>query len=234
MSLQQQLQHCDWNALEENLLRHGYAVVDDLLSDAECSLLLECYSDQACFRKTVNMARHNFGNGEYKYFSYPLPELVQQLRTGFYPPLAKIANQWSSLFAEPVCWTENHEEFLKHCQQSGQHKATPLMLKYTAGDYNRLHQDLYGEVYFPFQLILLLSDPGADFEGGNLVLVENYPRMQSRPHVPILQKGSAVIIPTQERPVPGARGWRRAKMRHGVSDIRRGERYTLGIIFHDA
>lgn len=224
----------DWSEIGNELLERGYSVIDGLCDRYECQQLLDCYSQDELFRKTVNMSRHNFGSGEYKYFSYPLPPTVQLLRECFYKPLAAIANDWSSLLKDDDRWPLEHHEFLTQCNSKGQLKPTPLMLKYSKGDYNRLHQDMYGEVYFPFQLIILLNEPEADFRGGELILVENYPRMQSRPHLPKLSKGSAVIVPTQARPIPGAKGWRKAKMRHGVTEIIGGERTTLGVIFHDA
>lgn len=234
MDFENRFSSLDWDALSSGLMERGYSVIDELFSDVECESLREQYDQAALFRKTVNMARHNFGNGEYKYFAYPLPELVQQIRFKFYAPLAKLANEWAKLFGDAQVWPDQHQSFLDQCARAGQSKATPLMLKYVKGDYNRLHQDLYGEVSFPFQVIILLSEPDVAFTGGDLILVENVPRLQSRPHLPKLKKGSAVIIPTQERPIPGVRGWRRAKMRHGVSELLTGERLTMGIIFHDA
>lgn len=234
MNFEKRFSNLDWDALSSGLLERGYGVIDELFSDSECENLREQYDQPKLFRKTVNMARHNFGNGEYKYFAYPLPKLVQQIRFNFYEPLAKLANEWAKLFGDAEVWPDQHQKFLDQCAREGQSKATPLMLKYIKGDYNRLHQDLYGDVFFPFQVIILLSEPEVVFSGGDLILVENTPRMQSRPHLPKLKKGSAVIVPTQERPIPGARGWRRAKMRHGVTELLAGERITLGIIFHDA
>jgi hypothetical protein len=224
----------DWDALNAGLLQRGYAVIDELFSGSECENMQQLYDQAALFRKTVNMAEHDFGNGEYKYFAYPLPELVQITRLKLYAPLAKLANEWAALFNDEQVWPDQHQSLLDHCARAGQTKATPLMLKYRKGDYNRLHQDVYAEVIFPFQVIVLLSEPEEAFSGGDLVLVENTPGMQSRAHSPKLKKGSAVIIPTQERPIPGARGWRRAKMRHGVTELLTGVRLTLGVIFHDA
>lgn len=234
MNFEESFSRLDWNTLSSELLERGYSVIDELLSDAECKSMCRQYDQPELFRKTVNMARHSFGRGEYKYFAYPLPELVGQIRFNFYQPLAKLANNWAALYGDAKIWPDQHQSFLEQCAGEGQSKATPLMLKYVKGDYNRLHQDLYGQVYFPFQVIILLSDPETAFSGGDLILVENVPRLQSRPHLPKLKKGSAVIVPTQERPIPGARGWRRAKMRHGVTELLAGERLTLGIIFHDA
>ena len=224
----------EWDSIEAQLLKRGFGVIDGLCSPAQCDDLVASYAIDKNIRKTVVMARHNFGRGEYKYFANPLPAVVQNLRQSLFPPLAQIANDWATKFNSTERWPESYSEFLQLCSEVGQTKPTPLMLRYREGDYNRLHQDIYGEVYFPFQVIVLLSDAGQDFVGGDLVLVENYPRMQSRPHVPKLQKGAAVIIPTKERPIPGARAWRKAQMRHGVSEIIQGERFTLGIIFHNA
>lgn len=234
MNLSENVDVLDWRLIGDELLKRGYSVIEGLCGEDDCRELLNFYLQEGLFRKTVNMSRHNFGSGEYKYFSYPLPDKVQLLRESFYSPLAAIANEWSALLEDDMRWPLAHSEFLNQCSSKGQIKPTPLMLQYNSGDYNRLHQDMYGEVYFPFQLIILLSDPTTDFRGGDLVLVENYPRMQSRPHLPKLAKGSAVILPTQLRPIPGARGWRKAKMRHGVTEILAGQRNTLGIIFHDA
>jgi len=224
----------DWGSIEGELLADGYSVLNGLCSPVECDELVASYDTNGQFRKTVIMGRQNFGKGEYKYFSYPLPSLIENLRKNLYTPLAYIANDWAEKFAISTRWPVGHEELLRGCAGAGQVKPTPLMLRYGPGDYNRMHQDMYGDVYFPFQVIVLLSEPQGDFEGGDLVLLENYPRMQSRPHVPKLAKGAAVIIPTKERPIAGVRGWRKAQMRHGVSEIRQGQRYTLGIIFHDA
>jgi hypothetical protein len=223
----------EWGLIETQLLARGFSVIEGLCSPAQCDELVAGYSVDQKFRKTVVMARHNFGSGEYKYFASPLPEIVQGLRQTLYQPLAQIANDWADKFAKAERWPASYDKFSERCKAAGQVKPTPLMLRYGPGDYNRLHQDIYGEVYFPFQVIVLLSEPQQDFVGGDLVLVENYPRLQSRAHVPKLEKGSAVIIPTRERPIPGARGWRQAQMRHGVSEIIDGQRFTLGIIFHD-
>jgi hypothetical protein len=223
----------EWDVIEEQLLARGFSVLEGLCSSLECDELIACYNHEETFRKTVVMARHNFGSGEYKYFASPLPSVVQNLRLGLYSPLAKIANDWAQKLAKAERWPASYSKFSERCKAAGQVKPTPLMLRYGPGDYNRLHQDIYGEVYFPFQVIVLLSEPQQDFVGGDLVLVENCPRQQSRPHVPTLRKGAAVIIPTRERPIPGARGWRQAQIRHGVSEIVSGQRITLGIIFHD-
>ncbi len=224
----------DWSSIENQLLCRGFSVIDELLSHTECDQLMASYKEDVQFRKTVVMDRHNFGQGEYRYFARPLPTLVNELRHALYPPLAIIANDWYKKLGRQERWPDAYQQFIKRCESVGQTKPTPLLLRYLVGDYNRLHQDIYGEVYFPFQVIILLSEKGKDFDGGDLVLVENYPRMQSRPHVAKLEKGTAVIIPTRERPIPGKRGWRQASVRHGVAEIIWGERMTLGIIFHDA
>ncbi|MFK7863888.1 MAG: 2OG-Fe(II) oxygenase [Pseudohongiellaceae bacterium] len=234
MSLTQKLSSLDWGIIRDQLQQRGYSVLEKVCDDKLCLELLESYQNEGLFRKTITMSRHSFGRGEYKYFSYPLPQTVQTLREIFYPPLAEIANRWSSLTGSADRWPVDHREFLNHCQACGQSKPTPLMLKYGEGDYNRLHQDIYGDVFFPFQIIVLLNEPDVDFTGGELILVENYPRLQSRPHLPKLSKGAVVIVPTSWRPIEGSRGWRRAKMRHGVSEVLSGQRHTLGIIFHDA
>lgn len=234
MGLSSRLNTIEWEPIQEQLFARGFSVIDKLCSRSECDELIAGYGADENFRKTVIMDRHNFGRGEYKYFASPLPKYVQELRHSLYSPLAIIANDWAEKLKRVGRWPQGHADFLHDCAAAGQIKPTPLMLLYGQGDYNRLHQDLYGEVYFPFQVIVLLSEPEQDFVGGDLVLTEHYPRMQSRPHVPKLAKGSAVIIPTKERPIPGVRGWRQAQMRHGVSEILQGQRFTLGIIFHDA
>ncbi len=224
----------DWNSIETELNNSGCAVLRGILTPTDCDEIAGMYGDDSHFRKRVVMARHGFGSGEYKYLRYPLPELVAELRTELYPGLAKIANRWNELMAEERRFPASHEEYLKECRAAGQREATPLVLKYGVGDYNCLHQDLYGDMVFPFQVAFLLSEPGRDFEGGEFVLVEQRPRMQSRPEVVPLRKGDAVAFPVHHRPVKGSRGYYRVNMRHGVSRIRRGQRFTMGIIFHDA
>jgi len=225
----------DWQALRDRLDDDGYAVTRPFLSSRECSRLRRQYSgDEARFRKTIDMARYNFGEGQYKYFDYPLPKLVATLRATFYRQLAPVANAWAERHGEAPAWPSSLEELTRHCHAEGQTRPTPLMLRYQSGGYNCLHQDLYGPIHFPLQVIVLLSQPGEDFEGGELVLVEQRPRMQSRPMVVPLRQGAAAIIPVRERPRKGVRGYHRAAWRHGVSRITSGERYTLGLIFHDA
>ena len=224
----------DWTAIETALDAHGCAVLRGLISRAECAELAALYSADERFRSRVVMARHGFGRGEYKYLAYPLPKLVAQSRADFYPPLAAIANRWSKALGDDVKFPARHASYLRLCHQAGQSKPTPLLLKYEAGDYNCLHQDLYGEHVFPLQIAVLLSEPGRDFEGGEFVLTEQRPRMQSRAEVVPLGQGDGVVFPVRHRPVQGARGIYRVNMRHGVSRVRVGHRMTLGLIFHDA
>jgi hypothetical protein len=224
----------DWTHAGEELDASGFALLPALLSPAECGALIAGYADDAQFRSRIVMARHNFGRGEYKYFSYPLPPLVATLREALYPPLAAIANRWSQALGAEPAFPATHAAFLERCHAAGQLRPTPLLLAYAAGDYNCLHQDLYGDHVFPLQVAVLLSEPGVDFDGGELVLAEQRPRMQSRVEVVPLQRGDAVVFPVRHRPVQGVRGPYRTTMRHGVSRIRRGHRHTLGVIFHDA
>jgi uncharacterized protein len=224
----------DWPAKVELLETQGFATTGTLLDHGECSAIVALYDEDSRFRSRVNMAQHNFGMGEYKYFDYPLPKPVQALRSAFYPKLARIANQWSKLLGEDATFPSSLPAWLKHCHDAGQTRPTPLLLKYGAGGYNCLHQDLYGDLAFPFQLTILLSAPRQDFAGGEFLLTEQRPRMQSRAHVVPLVQGEAVIFPVRHRPLKGTRGYYRAVMRHGVSTIRRGNRLTLGIIFHNA
>lgn len=212
----------------------GNAVVRKLLSRSECIAIAALYELDKRFRKTVVMARHSFGRGEYRYFNYPLPDTVQQIREDFYSKLAPIANRWNEAMGIDLVYPERLSTYLESCAAVGQSCATPLLLCYAADDYNCLHQDLYGESIFPLQLAVQLNDPNDDFQGGEFVMTEQRPRMQSRVEVIPLQQGDAVIFPVHNRPVKGARGYYRVNMRHGVSRIRAGHRNTLGIIFHDA
>jgi hypothetical protein len=205
-----------------------------LLNPAQCLALSGLYPQAENFRSRVVMERHGFGRGEYQYFSYPLPPLVQQLRSTLYPQLVDVANRWNEALGIAVRYPATHEEFLARCHAAGQVKPTPLLLRYGEGDYNCLHQDLYGEHVFPIQVAVLLSQPGEDFTGGEFVLTEQRPRMQSRPEVVPLQQGDAVVFAVHHRPVQGSRGFYRVNMRHGVSTVRSGNRHTLGVIFHDA
>lgn len=224
----------DWLRVEADLDVHGAAVIEKLLAPEVCRELIGLYARDDRFRSRVVMARHGFGRGEYKYFAYPLPRIVADLRKTLYPPLARIANRWNEALRLDVRYPATHAEYLEHCHAAGQCKPTPLLLSYGEGDYNCLHQDLYGEHVFPLQLAVLLSQPEKDFDGGEFVLVEQRPRMQSRVEVMSLRQGDAVIFPVHHRPVQGARGVHRVNLRHGVSRVRSGKRRTLGIIFHDA
>ena len=224
----------DWTAIEASLATRGHAVLNRVLPADACAALAASYADEDGFRSRVVMARHGFGSGEYRYFAYPLPALVERLRTTLYPGLAQIANRWNEALGAPERFPEQHAAFLERCHQAGQTKPTPLLLQYGPGDYNCLHQDVYGEHVFPLQVTFLLSAPGQDFEGGEFVLVEQRPRMQSRADVVPLGQGDGVIFPVHHRPVLGGRGAYRVNLRHGVSRVRAGQRHTLGIIFHDA
>jgi hypothetical protein len=226
----------DWSAIACALDAQGYAVTGplSLLTPDECQSLAESYAIDALFRSRVVMGRHGFGRGEYKYFAHPLPDVVMVLRTTLYPHLAEIANRWNEAMGIAVRYPKDHQSFLERCHKAGQIKPTPLLLQYGPGDYNCLHQDLYGEHVFPLQATVLLSNPETDFAGGEFVLTEQRPRMQSRAEVVPLRQGEVVIFPVHHRPVQGTRGIYRVNMRHGVSRIRDGHRHTLGIIFHDA
>lgn len=224
----------DWTAIETALDREGWAVLPGLLSPQSCRDVAASYDTDTAFRSTVTMARHGFGRGEYRYFAYPLPPLVSALRTALYPHLAEIANRWHARMGLERRFPPAHGDFLAQCHAGGQKRPTPLLLRYGPGDYNCLHQDLYGEHVFPLQAAVLLSAPDADFGGGELVLTEQRPRMQSRAAVVPLAQGDAVMFAVNQRPVRGSRGDYRVTMRHGVSAIQRGRRHTLGIIFHDA
>lgn len=223
----------DWQRIAFDLDADGCAVVPGLLSVAACRALAARYDDAAQFRSRVVMQRHGYGRGQYQYFAYPLPEPVAALRRALYPPLAAIANRWYETMGLAPRFPADHDAFLARCHGAGQVRPTPLLLRYREGDYNCLHQDVYGEHVFPLQLAVLLSQPGFDFDGGQFVLTEQRPRMQSRVEVVPLQQGDAVIFPVSQRPVPGTRGTYRVTMRHGVSRVRSGLRHTLGIIFHD-
>ena len=224
----------DWRAIEDDLNAHGCAVVPGLLDADVCVALAARYAQPGQFRSRVVMARHGFGRGEYQYFAYPLPEPVAALRTALYAPLAAIANRWQAALGQAARFPLAHDAFLARCHAAGQARPTPLLLRYGEGDYNCLHQDLYGEHVFPLQLAVLLSRPQRDFTGGQFVLTEQRPRMQSRVEVVPLQQGDAVIFPVSQRPANGVRGSYRVTMRHGVSRLRSGVRHALGVIFHDA
>lgn len=224
----------DWPRIEADLDAFGCATIERLLDRAECQALVGLYGEDATFRSRVVMSRHGFGRGEYKYFAYPLPELVSELRNSLYPHLVSIANRWNAQLRSDVQYPLEHRAFLERCHRANQTRPTPLLLHYGPGDYNCLHQDLYGQHVFPLQVAILLSDPAKDFTGGEFVLTEQRPRMQSRVEVVPLEQGDAVVFPVHHRPVQGTRGIYRVNLRHGVSRIHSGARHTLGIIFHDA
>ncbi len=221
-------------ALAQSLADDGWAILPRLLLPNDCQAIQAAWHTPTLFRSEVNMARHGFGRGVYRYFADPLPEAIQGLRTGLYPPLADIANRWAAALGTGLSYPATHAEYRARCHAAGQMRPTPLLLHYGPGDWNALHQDLYGAEVFPLQVAILLSDPACDFTGGEFVLTEQRPRMQSRAAVVPLRQGDAVVFPVRERPVQGTRGPYRVQMRHGVSKLHTGERFTLGIIFHDA
>ena len=220
--------------IEQDLDANGWALLPKLLTEAECTAMAGLYPDDRLFRSHVVMARHGFGRGEYKYFKYPLPGLLSGLRTALYPHLASVANEWNGRMGIAEHYPDDHASFLERCHAAGQTRPTPLLLQYVPGDYNCLHQDLYGDLAFPIQVATLLSEPGVDFAGGEFVLTEQRPRMQSRAEVVSLLKGDAVAFAVHHRPVRGMKGNYRVNLRHGVSRVRSGMRHTVGIIFHDA
>jgi uncharacterized protein len=224
----------DWPALADELGKFGCTVLTKLLSPEECRMIAALYPDESHFRSHVHMARHGFGKGEYRYFRYPLPDLLSGLRTALYPQLASVANDWNARMGISERYPDDHASFLKRCHDAGQTRPTPLLLQYVAGDFNCLHQDLYGDLAFPIQVAILLSEPGRDFTGGEFVLTEQRPRMQSRAEVVPLAQGDAVAFAVHNRPVQGSKGNYRVNLRHGVSRVRSGMRHTVGIIFHDA
>ncbi len=224
----------DWERVAQDLDARGSAIIERLITPAECYGLAALYPIDDLFRSRVVMARHGFGRGEYKYFAYPLPDIVAGLRTAIYPRLAPTANRWNTALGIEVRYPPQHADFIAQCHAAGQTKPTPLLLQYGVDDYNRLHQDLYGERAFPLQLTILLSEPERDFTGGEFVITEQRPRLQSRPEVVPLRQGDAVVFAVHHRPVPGKRGVHRVNLRHGVSRVRAGHRHTLGVIFHDA
>ena len=226
--------HAGWDRIGSTLNQHGSAVLEKLLTPGDCERLAARYASDDGFRSRVVMSRHGFGSGEYKYFSYPLPQPIANLRTALYSPLAAIANDWNARMGVAMRYPPNHADFLAQCHEAGQPRPTPLLLQYGPGDYNCLHQDLYGDLAFPLQVTILLSEPGRDFTGGEFVLTEQRPRMQSRAEVVPLRQGDGVIFAVHHRPVRGMRGDYRVNLRHGVSRNRCGRRHTVGIIFHDA
>jgi hypothetical protein len=232
--IQERVTALDWTAIFSDLDSCGCATTGPLLTQDECAVLAQSYAGDEPFRSRIIMARHGFGRGEYKYFAYPLPDIVAALRGALYPPLAEVANRWSKAMGADVAYPADHAAYLQRCHKAGQSKPTPLLLQYGAGDYNCLHQDIYGANIFPLQVAFLLSRPVEDFTGGEFVLTEQRPRMQSRADVVPLHQGEGVIFPVHHRPVHGTRGIYRVNMRHGVSRLRSGNRTTLGVIFHDA
>jgi hypothetical protein len=223
----------DWNAIYNSLNNKGYAHLKNILSPEECLQLIKMYPDPI-YRNVINMRRYRFGEGEYKYFNYPLPPLIQNLRENFYQSLASIANEWMQKISLDIRYPETHASFIAYCHQKNQLRPTPLILRYEPGGFNTLHQDLYGEVYFPFQIVFVLTQKGRDHEGGELVLTEQVPRAQSKAEVIQPDLGDAVIFTTSFRPVNGTRGFYKANVKHGISEVKSGVRYAMGIIFHDA
>jgi uncharacterized protein len=224
----------DWRRVLAEIEARGWGLTGPLLSTRECGALIAAYDDERLFRSRVVMAQHNFGRGEYKYFAYPLPTIVERLRHELYARLAPLANRWMAALDAPYRYPSSLPAFLEACARAGQRRPTPLLLRYARGDYNRLHQDLYGDLHFPLQLAVLLDRPQKDFRGGELVLTEQRPRMQSRAHVVPLARGEGVVLAVHQRPVAGTRGYYRVTLRHGVSEVTAGKRHTLGVIFHDA
>ncbi|GAB3898464.1 2OG-Fe(II) oxygenase [Larkinella knui] len=224
----------NWETVRESLQANGFATLPQVLDPQECRHLVSMYDESERFRKTVVMERHGYGMGEYKYFTYPLPEPIQALRTAVYKAVAPVANQWSSLLKLGIQYPDEHADFLEECHRNGQQRATPLLLTYGKGGYNAMHQDLYGDVYFPLQAVVFLSEPGVGYTGGEFVLTEQVPRAQSKATVLAPKQGDLLIFTTQFRPKKSTRGYFRVTMKHGVSTIHSGNRYTLGIIFHDA
>jgi uncharacterized protein len=233
-TIAQRVDALDWQAVAKNLDGYGCAIMRSLITAQECDSIAALYSSDEIFRSRIVMARHGFGRGEYKYFSYPLPTIIDALRAAIYPHLVPVANRWNEAMRIEVRYPTEHAEFIQRCHAAGQLRPTPLILEYGEGDYNCLHQDLYGEHVFPLQIAILLSEPGRDFTGGEFIMTEQRPRMQSRPEVVSLGKGDAVVFAVHNRPVQGTRGTYRVNLRHGVSRLHSGRRHTVGVIFHDA
>lgn len=224
----------DWASIQQTLDNQGYATIPKLLNADQCNEVMETYEDDSKFRSTIDMARYRFGLGEYKYYEAPLPNIIEQLRIGLYPELSKVANRWREQLGGDQIYPSDLSAFLDQCHAQGQLRSTPLILKYEVEGYNCLHQDLYGDVFFPFQVVFVLNEKDVNYTGGEFLLVEQRPRAQSRGHVITLEQGSGLIFPTTHRPVTGARGYYKTTLRHGVSTITSGTRYSLGIVFHDA
>jgi hypothetical protein len=233
-TVERKIASLDWPTIEDQLIDQGYAIIEKVLEETQCELLKAGYLKEDNYRKTVNMQRYRFGRGEYKYYSYPVPSLIKSLRESLYPHLVPLANSWMKALKQTVVYPNIYSEFLHHCHENGQNLATPLILKYAQGGFNTLHQDLYGEVYFPIQAVVNLTQPGVDYEGGEFVLTQQIPRAQSQVKVLQPNKGDMVLFSTNFRPEKGARGYYRVVMKHGISEVTRGSRYALGVIFHDA
>jgi uncharacterized protein len=223
----------DWDLINNSLNNFGFAKIDGALTASDCQQLIDSYSDDTLYRSTVDMKRYRFGEGQYRYFSYPLPPVIQKIRSEYYGRLAPLANEWNEKLSIEFRYPDSHEAFIKVCHEHQQLRPTPLILRYEAGGHNTLHQDLYGDVYFPFQVVFLLTEPGTDHEGGEFVLTEQVPRAQSIARVVTAKKRDAVIFTTNFRPVSSARGYYRAKLKHGISMVLSGTRYAMGVIFHD-
>jgi len=230
----QKIENTDWKEITETMHQNGYAIIPNFLSGEQCETLKSNYNNSKLYRKTVTMARYRFGLGEYKYFTYPLPDIIQTIRTTIYPYLAPIANAWFKALKIDVLFPDNHEELLRQCHENGQEKATVLILKYGKGGFNTLHQDLYGDIYFPIQVVFVLDEPDTDFTGGEFVLTQQIPRAQSKAIVLKPKKGDVLIFTTNFKPEKGRKGYYRVNMKHGVSEVKSGNRHSLGIIFHDA
>lgn len=232
--MKERITQIDWNNITYEMHEKGFAIIPKLLATEQCDKLIEGYNDSAAYRKTVIMERYRFGLGEYKYFNYPLPDLLRQIRTHIYPQLVPIANTWFKVLDMKQQFPQYHDELIRQCHENGQQKATVLILKYGQGGHNTLHQDLYGDIYFPIQAVLFLSEPDKDFMGGEFVMTQQIPRAQSKAIVLKPNKGDMLLFTTNFKPQKGSRGYYRVNMKHGVSEVHSGERYTLGIIFHDA
>ncbi|HPH46512.1 MAG TPA: 2OG-Fe(II) oxygenase [Chryseolinea sp.] len=228
------MENLKWNDKYDSLNEKGYAILPGLLSKEDCASLMRMYGDSSKYRNIINMQRYRFGKGEYKYFSYPLPSVIQQARENIYQSLVPLANDWMQKLSIDIQYPEHHADFVAQCHSKNQNRPTPLILHYERGGFNTLHQDLYGEVYFPFQVVIVLTQDGVDHTGGELVLTEQMPRAQSKAEVIRPKQGDGIVITTNFRPMKGTRGYYRSNMKHGVSEVKSGRRYALGIIFHDA
>lgn len=234
MEIKERINQLNWTDITAGMDNKGYVLVKNVLTTGECDMLTALYPDEQLYRKTIIMERHHYGKGEYKYFKYPLPGLIQQLRAGFYPKLAPIANNWMQLLNKEERFPDTLDELLQHCHEHEQLRPTPLILQYVKGGYNAMHQDLYGEVFFPMQLVFILDEPGVDYEGGEFILIEQKPREQSRVMVLKPAKGDMLLFTTSYRPAKGSKGYHRVNMKHGIGEITEGKRRSMGIIFHDA